>query len=401
MLDLHKLLTQITALGTYQQNRAHDLATALSAAKGQAKLVSEDISAFARKIKNAITSWLVAIPTDEDPFVARPPAEHPTSYIVLSTDGSQVNPDRHGPHRALLINIGQVEIGYGDFLGYRFSSEPTLFFEEKDIIRRFGGDEREVAGAVLAALRQKMEADALSSMISTCGKTPAVALVDGTLILWSLETNPERLQNLSEDDLKRLSFTSLMRLLEGGKEHGTPVAGYISSPGSSDVVNALKVSLCPSEPVDCDKCIYKGAGFNEPLPCAKINGVTDAGLFGCLLTKGERSALFESGSQILEAYGKESIFFFYMNAGKEIARVEVPAWVARDQKAVDLVHAICLDQAEKGAGYPIAVAEAHEQAVVKSADKGMFDQLVSRALVKQGTPVVESRKALRKRGGFI
>ncbi|MBE0447316.1 MAG: DNA double-strand break repair nuclease NurA [Actinobacteria bacterium] len=401
MLNLNKLFAQVAALGVYQQSRACNLAAALSAAKDQVKLVSGDINAFARKIENATTSWLVAIPTSENPFMARPPATCPESYAALSTDGSQVNPDRHGPHRALLINIGQVELGYGEFLGYRFNSEPTLLFEEEDIIRRFGGEEREVSGGVLAALRQKMEFEALSNMIDACGKKPAIALVDGTLILWSLETNPERLQNLSGDDIKRQSFSSLMRLLAGGKEQGFPVASYISSPGSPDVINALKVSLCPSELVDCDKCLYKSTGFNETLPCAKINGVTDANLFRHLLQEGERSALFESGSQILKAYGKETIFFFYLNVGREIARIEIPGWVARSKEAIDLVHAICLDQAEKGFGYPIAIAEAHEQAVVKSADKNMFDQLISRALIKQGTPVVESRKALRKRGGFI
>lgn len=401
MLNLNKLYAQIERLGTYQSERATDLAAALGIAQNQVRLVSGDIETFLRKIGNATTSWLVAMPTHEDPFAVHTPIPFPKSYAILSTDGSQISPDRHGPHPAFLINIGEVEISYGEFLGYRFASEPSLFFEERDVIRRFGGDEREVAGAVLAALRQKMEAERLTDMIGACKDRPAVALVDGTLILWMLETNPEGLTRLGSDDLKQQSFVSFMQLLSGSKEAGVPAAGYISSPGSADVVNALKVSLCPSEPVDCDKCLYKGSGFDGAPPCAKINGITDAGLFRRLLAEGERSSLFESTSQILKAYGKESVFFFYLNTGSEIARVEVPGWVARDAASLALVHAICLDQADKGAGYPIALAEAHEQAVVKSADKSMFDQLVSRALIKQGTPIIESRKAIRKKGGFI
>jgi hypothetical protein len=401
VLDLNKVYGQITALGSYQTERVRDIAVALGVAEDQISRVSDDVTAFARKIDNATTSWLVAMPTGEHPFSVHSPAAAPESYTVLSTDGSQICPDRHAPHDSLLINIGRVTIGYGDFHGYTFASEPTLFFDERDIMRRFGGEERQVSGGVLAALRQKMEAEALSQMIAECTDKPAVALVDGTLILWNLDTNPERLSRLKEDDLKKESFVSFMGLVRDAQEYGIPVAGYISSPGSTDVANALRVSLCAAEPVDCDKCPHIEAGFEGPPPCAKINGVTDATLFKRLLRPGERSSLFESRSQILKAYGDETVLFFYLNAGTEIARIEIPLWVGRDSTMVELLHSTCLDQAEKGAGYPVAIAEAHEQAVVKAADKNMFDQLVSRAMIKAGAPVTESRKVLRKRGGFI
>lgn len=401
MLDLNKLYMQIDALGAHQQKQAWNIKAALDIAKEEVKSASENIDAFRDKVSSAKTSWLVAIPTEEAPFKAHPPVECPESYTVLSTDGSQINPDRHSPHPAYLINIGQVELGYGKFLGYKFESDPYLFFEEKDIIRLFGGEERSVSGSVLAALRQKMEMEALSSMIGKCDKKPAVALTDGTLILWSLETNPELLLRLKHDDLKKQSLVALRHLISTGKHAEVPIAGYISSPGSKDVVNMLKISLCPSEIVDCDNCRYDTEDFDGTLPCAKINGVTDAGLFHHLLQVGERSSIFKSRSEILEAYGEDSVFFFYINAGKEIARVEVPGWIEHNKEAIGLLHSICLDQAEKGMGYPVAVAEAHEQAVVKSTDKSMFDQLVLQSLIKRDAPVIESRKSLRKRGGFI
>jgi hypothetical protein len=403
LLDINKLYKQISALGTYQLNRSNDLAMALSAAEDQVEVISKDTGAFRDKMERAVTSWLMALPTDEDPFGVFAVEPCPESYIILSTDGSQIGPDRHSPHSAFLINMGKVKIGYGDFLGYEMLSEPSLFFEEKDIKRRFGGEEREVSGQVLAALRQKMEHEALSAMILKCEQKPAVALVDGTLILWNIEANPKRLKELGTADLKQQAFLSFMHLLSTGKEARVPVAGYISSPGSSDVVNSLKVSLCPSERVNCKECPYKAASCDGVLPCDKIEGVTDAGLFRRLLKSkpGARSSLFKSTSEILEAYGDESVAFFYVNVGKEIARVEVPGWVARDKAMVDLVHTLCLDQAEKGAGYPVAVAKAHEQAVVKSADKHTFDQLIFQVFTKHGIPATGSRKALRKRRGFI
>ncbi len=401
MLDLNKLQLQIKALSKHQRDRIRGIAEAFSIAGEQVNLVSDNVEAFVNKVSRSSTSWLVAMPTGEHPFASHLPTACPGSYTILSTDGSQINPDRHSPYHAFLINIGKVEISYGDYLGYRLESEPSLFFEEKDIMRRFGGKEREVSGGVLAALRQKMESDALTNMIEGCEAKPAVALIDGTLILWSLETEPGILEGLGTDDLKLQSFISLMQLISTGKISNVPVAGYISSPGSSDVVNSLKVSLCPSDPVDCDNCPYKAAGFDGALPCAKIDGITDAGLFRQLLQFGERSSLFGSISKILKDYGEEKIYFFYINMGKEIARIEVPGWVAHDPATVELVHSICLDQASKGVGYPIAVAEAHEQAVVKQADKNMFDQLVLQALIRQGSPVIESRKAIRKKGGFV
>ncbi|NCO66830.1 MAG: hypothetical protein COW32_02240 [Candidatus Aquicultor secundus] len=401
MLDLNKLYKQISALGIYQQNRSNDLVKAVKAAKAQVLSVLENPQAFRDKLERANASWLIAIPTDEEPFTTFAPRACPESYTVLSTDGSQINPDRHSPHPALLINVGKVKIGYGDFLGYKMESEPSLFFEERDIKRRFGGEEREVSGQVLAALRQKMEHEELKTMIEECGQTPAVALVDGTLILWNIEANPKRLKELGTADLKQQAFLSFMRLLSVGKETGIPVAGYISSPGSSDVINSLKVSLCPSDPVNCKECPYKAASCDGTLPCDKIDGVTDAGLFRRLLGVGKRSSLFISTSEILDAYGDERVAFFYINVGKEVARVELPGWVSRDKDMVGLVHATCLDQANKGSGYPVAVAEAHEQAVVKSADKHTFDQLIFQVFVKNGIPAAESRKALRKKGGFI
>lgn len=401
MLDINKLYKQISALGIYQQNRANDLIESLKAAEDQVRSASENSQAFRDKLEHASASWLIAIPTDEDPFDVLGPGVCPESYTVLSTDGSQINPDRHSTHPAFLINIGKVKIGYGDFFGYDMESEPSLFFEERDIKRRYGGEEREVSGQVLAALRQKMEHESLRTMIEECGQKPAIAVVDGTLILWNVEANPKRLKELGTADLKQQAFLSFMRLVSTGKEVGVPVAGYISSPGSSDVVNSLKVSLCPSNPVNCKECPYKAASCDGALPCDKIDGITDAGLFCRLLGVGERSSLFKSTSEILEAYGDESVAFFYVNVGKEIARVEVPGWVARDKDMVELVHVVCLDQADKGLGYPVAVAEAHEQAVVKSADKHTFDQLIFQVFIKNGIPAAESRKALRKKGGFI
>jgi hypothetical protein len=97
------------------------------------------------------------------------------------------------------------------------------------------------------------------------------------------------------------------------------------------------------------------------------------------------------------AYGPEHwIAFFYLNVGAEVVRVEIPAWAARRPELVGLVHALCLDQARKGRGYPVALAEAHECAIVRGADRAAFLNLLNRHLVKTGSAALQTRKALAK-----
>jgi hypothetical protein len=481
LLDINKLYTQIQSLGDYQQKRSIDIESATKTAAHQLGIAASDTDALRNKIETSKTSSLVALVTDENPAAAFDRVPYPDSYTVLSTDGSQIEPSRHNSHPAFLINIGDVSIGYNDYHGYRFNSEPKIFFRADETMVLFGDEERPVAGTVLAALRQKMEAERLSRMIEDCAGKPALALIDGTLILWTLEQRADRLGPPVTTNLKWQSFNSFMNLINTGKLSNIPIAGYISSPAASDVVNMLKVSLCPYEPVECKKCARSSqklddikndenkndAGntrINDIRPCAVVDGITDSSLFAYLLKDGQRSALFESRSEILDAYrklnpfGDESVYFFYLNTGVEIARVEVPRWVAiphisnrstarsintaepvearaldntcKTMQAenlkqldktvsmvndigvketlledalspLDLVHAICLDQAKKGLGYPIAIAEAHEQAVVKGPDRELFHQLVERSLIQRGARVRESVKAFRKRGGLI
>jgi hypothetical protein len=417
LLDINKIYAQIESLSSFQKQRSIDLENAIKSATKQLDVASDNVDALRQKIINASRPALIAIPVEENPAKAYDTPVCPSSYTVLSTDGSQIEPSRHNSHPAFLINVGTVIIGYDNHHGYSFSNEPSLFFKEDDTIQVFGGEERPVAGSVLAALRQKMEAVKLTEMIEACKNSPAIALVDGTLILWTLEQQADRLSSLSNRDLKLKSFHSFMNLLNTGKENDTPIAGYISSPAGSDVVSMLRVSMCPFTQIECNKCQNNSSIGQTAKPCEALDGVTDSTLFNRILNEGQRSSLFESRSEILKAYGKlnpygdESVYFFYLNTGTEIARIEIPKWVALGQNSrakatgelspLDLVHTTCQDQAVKGRGYPIAIAEAHEQAVIKGADRELFHQLVERALIKQCVSFRKSNKATRKRGGLI
>jgi hypothetical protein len=115
------------------------------------------------------------------------------------------------------------------------------------------------------------------------------------------------------------------------------------------------------------------------------------------LRPGERTAVFDSQSRILESYGQHRIGFFYLNVGTEIARIEVPYWVASNRSLLDLVHAVAYDQVQKGNGYPVALAEAHQHVVVRGAERDLFYEMVNETLVRRGIRASLSPKNLRKR----
>ena len=78
-------------------------------------------------------------------------------------------------------------------------------------------------------------------------------------------------------------------------------------------------------------------------------------------------------------------------------RIEVPQWVAANPTLLDLVQAVAYDQAQKGMGYPIALAEAHQHAVVRGAERELFYEMVTAVLLRRGMRAAISPKNLGKR----
>jgi NurA-like 5'-3' nuclease len=130
--------------------------------------------------------------------------------------------------------------------------------------------------------------------------------------------------------------------------------------------------------------------------------VRDRDLFINLLENGERSALFISPSKVVkEHYGDHRVYFFYLRVDDEIARVEIPQWVAADKDLLELTHSLVFDQCRRGHGYPIVLSEAHEQAVVTGADRENFWELVESTLIEEHLPGSSSGKSLSKRTRWV
>ena len=167
-----------------------------------------------------------------------------------------------------------------------------------------------------------------------------------------------------------------------------PVAAYASRSRGIDVVNLFR-AVCGSTPLVCDVC--SGA------PSCALRGLTDAHLLGRGLEPWDRRGLFRVRSNVHDPfYGPHRVYFFLLQTADEIARVEVPEWVARDRELLDLVHGVLVDQCAKGFGYPAVLARADDRAVISLSDRGVLDTLVRQELARRGVLAKPSAKLGRK-----
>ncbi len=324
-------------------------------------------------------------------------------HVVVAVDGSHIDVDRHSPVRCFLINTGYVTIRYGELPSADLASTPRLFVgdDEMSIRNPAGNREQPIEGPVLGMLRAVMEIEGLVDLVEAAPpELPVLALLDGSLILWELAGGafPDYVRKALLDD--RL-LPALDRLKELGRTRTVAVASQVSLPRSTDVINALRISepVCRHSTLNCDgNCGQLKRGDRH---CDTIAGVTDRELFEALLQPGERSAVFETTSSIVqEHYRDHRVQFCYINVGEEICRLEIPEWSASGP-ALELAHAGIVSQAEKGHGYPLAIQEAHEQAVVNGADREYFAQLVEEMLSAEGLPTGTSQKARSKRTRWV
>jgi hypothetical protein len=84
-----------------------------------------------------------------------------------------------------------------------------------------------------------------------------------------------------------------------------------------------------------------------------------------------------------------------------VARVEFPAWVAEDPELLETALSLTVMQVQKGYGYPVTLAEAHNQAVVRGGDRARFFALLEQQMIRSGLKNIgTSYKEARKRGSI-
>lgn len=377
MLDRTKLLREL-------EHVADSLFLDLSQECKLAQEVWERIVAdptFLLKVKRVEAPW--PVPFWSEPLDKTYPIKHPLlAYHVISVDGSQIYPDRHQGVSCYLLNVGSV------VLHYSYTGKPVYLESAPYVFTtcEVGGNANqpnETNPEIVNCHRQELELQAgyalgLKVKQEVKDEAPLVLLYDGSLIFWHLDAQDVVLR-------ERFLFRYLDLLTQLHRERIT-TASYISMTRSRELINLVRLQLCNFDPAKTEA--YQA-----------VEGVVDALIVKNFLPEYHRTIVFQNNARISEYYPDQlRPHFFYINVGNEIGRVEIPAWVAQDPELVDAVAQVVLDQCIKGRGYPVVIAEAHEQAVVKGPDREFFYHVLHKLGLEKKHQWRMSQKVIKKRG---
>ncbi len=388
-LDLESLSAQIEAMTrNLSLNASGDR---LQAARQQ--FLQQDAAWVRSRLDDgqAHPAWLVGYPLE--PLTARYPLpSHAGDFNVIASDGSAIYPDRHSPVRYYLINTGFALLAYGARPDAELGSQCRLFYADEDVYVSPGFQTLPVEGALLAVKMAVSEMEALLLAAEAATEREVMLLRDGTLILWGLDS-----PSLSQEVRDRF-LGPYLATLETLRQRRIPIASYISFPASDEIINALRVGICPDPHVVCARCqTLRDKGLPA---CAFLVPLEDRRLLHTWLGDGERTGLWRSLQPVVRKFypsPAQDILFFYVNVGDEIGRIEAPRWVAEDPALLDRIHALVVDQCRRGDGFPPALVEAHEQAVISMGDRQLVERMLEEALAQQQVLVTRSRKDHSKR----
>ncbi len=404
MLDLTKLSQQMQGMSQHMsreveaaQKRLEIAQRFLESAKPHQRQLVEHQENLGNRILFNPAKPVEAI--DACSYIPVPPKVH----TVFATDGSQISPSAHEIAYCYLLNVGRIILYYGQSRHPVLDSVPEIYYQPEDlyISRQWGirteewmGYRRTVSEAVILA----EIGEYLSMIPGNLLSIPTLAMVDGSLTYWFLEQLPSEARNLILEPI--LEAWDSLRLA------GIPLLGYVSASRSSETVSFLRLEACPHEEPNCVKyCptvgIIDSKGFYKKAPCQSFEPLRDTVVWASKLQPGQRSPLWRSQARILDLYDCHQVYFCYVNVGTEIARIEVPAWVAENSEQLELALGMMIAQVKKGYGYPVALAEAHNQAVVKGGDRTRFFAMLEQEMIKAGMKNIgTSYKEARKRGSI-
>jgi hypothetical protein len=408
-LDFQRLAAQLDDLGPELRSQGEEAGRRLGRALEQMRAWAQRPDDLRRRLAEAHTSWRPAEPLGEPLDAAFDAPPSPADYVVLATDGSHIDVERHNPLPCYLLNLGWARIRYGRSPDAELASQPELAYGDQRLALSDPTDashDAPVRGNLLAAVRAVREVERLAELAAAAdAELPTLALVDGTFLLWGLAreeiTAPVKRYLLDEGMIPALD-----RLRALARERPILPAGYVSRPDRAEVVHSLRLAVCPLARVDCRTCPRRDDGTR---PCDDVGVATDRQLFVALLAPGQRSAVFvrqpTPGSIEAQYYGEHRPAAFYLRTpaagADEIACVEIPLWLAQDGERVTALHSLLLDQCRRNMGYPLALMEAHEQAVITGPERESFRLLLESEVAAQGLAASTSAKAMSKRGRWL
>ncbi len=363
-IDYLQVKKQAGAFATSARNRLASLKEKTRLALELLHREGADLETFKKLVQTALTSdpgLRCALPVSERLDTAHKTTSVANKVSIAAADGSQINPSHHEAYEFALLNMGAIV-----FIPGKAAQETvrTTLLGPDDITSKSGYLTEEM----LALQRDVRERRLLLELAKEL-PIPVAALTDGTLEIYG---EPKQDPDFERQFVEYLAALREMASLE------LIVAGYVDQPRADLAVRLLELRLAANKKEDL---------FSETRPLA---GLTDASLFRELLQPGDRSAVFAIQSRSAKKFTAEiGLHFFYLNVGRparpQLARVELPAWVAQDPEKVDLLHSILKDQCRiMGANpYPYVLHRAHEIAVVHQDEKEAVLAMLTAAYLGQ------------------
>ena len=401
-LDMGQTVLQLDQLTQSVRGDSQAREERLTALMNAAAGVDPDTAA--EKTSDTRQRPYLAAEVSESLLGAYPPADPPADWAVAAVDGSHIDVDRHLPVACYLLNFGGCVLTYGSQPDATLFSHPHLAVNQEELYITNPGNRNQeelISGAVLGLVRTVKELDTLADTVEQCPPSlPVLGLVDGSLVMWPLsgQAHPQ----FVKDEIIGSGLIPAMRRLEKmADERPVALAAYVSYPRSAEALNAVRVSLCPNDVSACAQSCNNRRSAQQP--CNNANDFLDRDLFERLLELGWRSPVYKTNSSVSrDSYDEANkVHFFYVNAGEEIGRVEIPQWVAKNETLLSLTHSLVWDQCQRGQGYPVAISESHEQAVVSAGDRRVFRRMLTDSLERQGLSAATSQKDRSKRSPWV
>ncbi|MCK5428605.1 MAG: DNA double-strand break repair nuclease NurA [Anaerolineales bacterium] len=370
-LDFQRVREQVIHLGKSAPQREQRLNDLREQAQEVLESHTDEIDSLRQKVQEVVRkhdpSLRCAMPADEpinghytDPVL-------PQRLTLLAADGSQIYLDRHEAVEYFLINIGTIQMSYGQAQTPSPSIETDLYYGDQLYTSgRYPSEEQ------ISLMRDLRERQILAEVAEQV-QEPLIALTDGPLEIWGLKSNQPG--DSSKRDKSRDAYLENLSRLQA---LGAATAGYVDKPSEDFLLRLLEIAAQPAEQAK-----------ERP-----FFGVRDADLFYQMLAPGERSAVFEIQSRSAGIYKRQqpglALHFFYLNVGRPgkpwLARVDIPGWVAGEAAMLNNLHAVLVDQCRimGTRPYPYLLQRAHETALVSRQEKEQVTQMIILELRQRG-----------------
>ena len=371
-IDYQQIYTQIKVIGQGAKDRQKRKEERQAQARALLSAYASQLDVLRNKVdsaKAADPNIRCALPLNEPLDFSGPPPASVKEATLIAADGSQIVPDRHSASQYFVVNVGAIamQVGSGNTPDVFTDTRLHLLDEFED---SFFSDSQVALQRDVAERRKLLEVSQKYSGI-------VIALTEGQLELWGA----------ADGDNARVFEKSLQDYLDVLLEldkRGVVTSGYVDKPGANWLTRLLEIATILESELD---------NLRKYRP---LLGVTDLWLFGQILGRHQRSAIFKLQAKSAEKY-KESIaiHFFYLNVGDEkkpkIARVDIPCWVANDRQSLDNLHSALIEQAKimGDRPFPYLLHRAHEIAVVTHREKEEIDRLLDIAIRNGGGEVGE------------